>query len=224
MSAEPGAAGRIKRQRALPWNTAAEITMMGLRVRLERSLITAASVALACAFLAFTLGGRRILDALLALSDPDVNFLLQRNGIDLEERGAGLSARERWLIATSMVVAFAGVTNALLMSVTERIKEIGTMKCLGALDTFVVKLFLIEALLIGTISALAGALGGLGARVATDAVQYGRAVLAAAPWGSLAIEGIRTVAAGALLSVLGSIYPALMAARMQPVEAMRTEV
>ena len=48
-----------------------------------------------------------------------------------------------------MLVAFVGVLNAMLMSVTERFREIGTMKCLGALNSFIVKLFLIESLFQG---------------------------------------------------------------------------
>ena len=48
----------------------------------------------------------------------------------------------------------------MLMSVTERYKEIGTMKCLGALDSFVVKLFFIESCVLGFLASLLGGIMG----------------------------------------------------------------
>ena len=56
----------------------------------------------------------------------------------------------------SLLVCFVGITNSMLMSVTERYKEIGTLKCLGALDNFIVKLFLIESGLLGFFGSLGG--------------------------------------------------------------------
>ena len=49
-----------------------------------------------------------------------------------------------------------GIINAMLMSVTERIREIGTMKCLGALDAFILKIYFIEAALQGLIGTAMG--------------------------------------------------------------------
>lgn len=218
--AAPFAPGR---QRTLAWGKAFEIALMGVKVRLGRSLITAASIALACAFLAFTLSGRHLLHALLNLNDPDVNFRLQRRGIDLEDQGAGLAAREIWLLGTSLVVCLVGVTIALLMSVTERIKEIGTIKCLGALDSFVIRMFLIEAFMLGTISSTAGAAGGLLGTILLHAGVYGGVVWRVAPWGALLRDGALTILAGSALSILAAVYPTRLAARMQPVEAMRRE-
>jgi len=45
----------------------------------------------------------------------------------------------------SLLVCAVGIVNAQLMAVTERFREIGTMKCLGALDRFVLRLFILEA-------------------------------------------------------------------------------
>ena len=53
--------------------------------------------------------------------------------------------QRRWVVGLALLVAFVGIVNAMLMSVTERFREIGTMKCLGALDGFIVKLFVIES-------------------------------------------------------------------------------
>ncbi len=212
------------KQIVLPLSKAFTIALESLRVRFGRSLITACSIALACAFLAFTLANHEFLKSLIALNDPDINFLLQKKGIDSETNDPSLNARLIWLIATSMVVCMVGVSNALLMSVTERIKEIGTMKCLGALDSFVIKLFLIEALLTGMASSIVGVALGLLACVLLNLGQFGSLVLHEAPWSPLAVKGALTVLLGCVLSVLAAIYPSLVAARMQPVEAMRTEI
>jgi ABC-type lipoprotein release transport system permease subunit len=64
--------------------------------------------------------------------------------------------RETWLVIMSLLVCAVGITNSMLMAVTERFREIGTMKCLGALDLFVVELFLLESGLMGVIAAAAG--------------------------------------------------------------------
>ena len=49
-------------------------------------------------------------------------------------RDYGIQERMLWLILVSMVVCAVGIANAMLMSVTERFREIATLKCLGALD------------------------------------------------------------------------------------------
>src|SRR5204863_933204 len=67
----------------------------------------------------------------------------------------------RWLLGLALLVAFVGILNAMLMSVTERFREIGTMKCLGAHDSFTIKLFLIESLFQGVVGTVLGILTGL---------------------------------------------------------------
>ena len=67
-----------------------------------------------------------------------------------------------WVVVISLLVTVIGITNALLMSVTERFKEIGTMKCLGALSGFIRQLFLIESMFIGLVGSLAGIVIGIG--------------------------------------------------------------
>jgi hypothetical protein len=214
----------MEKQIVLPWSKAVEIAVESLKVRFGRSLITSASIALATAFFMYTLANQDVIRRLVSLNDADVNFLLQRRGIDLDEAGQGMGARDLWIIATSMVVCLVGVSNALLMSVTERIKEIGTMKCLGALNSFVVKLFLIEALLLGGLSSSGGAVLGLACCVAIAWASYGVVAVSRMPWMALATAAGITLALGTVLSVLAAIYPSLLAARMQPVEAMRKEV
>ena len=214
----------VGKQITLPWSKAVEISVESLRVRLSRSIITSSSIILATAFLAYTLGNHNFLLRLLELNDPTIEFLLQKRGIDIETGKVGIGARELWVIITSMLVCLVGVSNALLMSVTERIKEIGTMKCLGALDSFVVKLFLIEALFMGAASSVVGAILGVTVSIAINWLGFGFIAIANAPWLAVLTSGIATIFLGTFLSIFAAIYPSVIAARMQPVEAMRKEV
>ena len=134
------------------------------------------------------------------------------------------AATRIWLIAISLLICVVGISNAMLMSVTERYREIGTMKCLGALDWFVVKLFLIEAAFQGVAGSLVGAVIGVFAAVLAGMSEYGLDVFGSMPWGTLFLNIVLALLVGAVLSTLGAIYPARRAGRMPPADAMRTEV
>jgi hypothetical protein len=129
----------------------------------------------------------------------------------------------RWLIGLALLVAFAGILNAMLMSVTERFREIGTMKCLGALDSFIIKLFLIESLFQGGVGTIVGVLLGLLLSMANMSSSYGLYAWKNVPWHSLLLSVMICFAVGVLLTVAGALYPAWQAARMQPIDAMRVE-
>ena len=219
-------AGRktIQKQIRLPWSKALEISLESLKVRFGRSIITSSSIMLATAFLCYTLFGHDFLKKMISMNDATINYKLQLMGIDLEAGDPGFNARELWLISTSMLVCLVGVANALLMSVTERIKEIGTMKCLGALNSFVVKLFLIEALLLGIISSVIGGVAGFLFGLLSNLGNFGMLGLRNAPLMLGMKDIVITVVLGTFLSTVAAIYPSLTAAKMQPVEAMRKEV
>ncbi len=129
----------------------------------------------------------------------------------------------RWLIGLALLVAFVGILNAMLMSVTERFREIGTMKCLGALDSFIIKLFLIESLFQGCVGTAVGVVLGLGLSMASMSSSYGYYAWKNVPWLSLAGAMLVSLLVGVTLTVAGAVYPAWQAARMQPIEAMRVE-
>jgi ABC-type antimicrobial peptide transport system permease subunit len=132
-------------------------------------------------------------------------------------------ARQLWITVVSILVTVIGISNAMLMSVTERIREIGTMKCLGALDRFILRLFLLEAGIQGLAGAFVGAFGGAMAALAVMALRLGWAALPALS-GSGVLQGLsESTLVGFGLSLLGVLYPAWIASRMQPVDAMRAE-
>jgi ABC-type lipoprotein release transport system permease subunit len=109
------------------------------------------------------------------------------------------------------------------MAVTERFREIGTMKCLGALDRFILRLFVLEAGMQGLVGAGLGALIGAVFSLLSGWLRFGFMSLTLISLGSLAVSILIATGVGCLLSLLGVLYPALVAARMQPVEAMRVE-
>lgn len=215
----------FRRQVVLPLGKSLEIAFTSIRVRFFRSLITTLSLVLAVSFLSYVNVTNDAVNGLLASGEADWLPVLERAGYDLApgETRAGSSPKQRWIVVLSLLVCAVGIVNAQLMAVTERFREIGTMKCLGALDRFILRLFLLEAGMQGLAGAGAGALAGAVFALAAAALQFGGAVLRHLPWGDVGVSLAAALATGCLLSLAGVLYPALVAARMQPVEAMRVE-
>ena len=135
------------------------------------------------------------------------------------------TARTAWLIGVSLLVSGIGIANALLMSVTERFREIGTLKCLGSRDILVVELFVIESGVLGIIGSLLGAIVGLLIAVAGNMATYGWGpVWDNLPWKGLFGFGGISLAVGLIVAMAAAIYPAFVAARMTPADALRTDV
>ena len=133
--------------------------------------------------------------------------------------------RSVWIIIISLVVTVIGISNAMLMSVTERFREIGTMKCLGALSSFIRKIFLIESSLMGVVGGALGAALGMGFSLLANIVIYGAGlVIASLEIGPLMLCFALCILAGVALSVVAAIYPASVASSMMPAMALRTNV
>ena len=154
-----------------------------------------------------------------------LDALMKSSGIPTgEQEIKNNQVQTRWLLCLALMVAFVGILNAMLMSVTERFREIGTMKCLGALDGFIVKLFLIESLFQGVVGTLSGLLIGVALSLLAVTNTYGRFAWIDVPWNELGIACLICLAVGVVLTVAGALYPAWQASRMQPIEAMRSDV
>jgi hypothetical protein len=210
---------------ALPVAKSFQIAWQSLRVRFLRSLITVGSLVLAVTFLGFVLVGEDISAGLLQRGGEEARIMLHEAGYDVPRAGGsiGLSPKERWIVALSLLVCTVGIVNAQLMAVAERFREIGVMKCLGALDRVILRLFIIEAGLVGLTGAAAGALLGLVFALLQGLVRFGwQAVACLGPAEVAQSVGI-SLAVGIGLSVVGVLYPAILAARMRPVVALNTE-
>jgi putative ABC transport system permease protein len=129
-----------------------------------------------------------------------------------------------------------GAVNTMMTSISERTREIGTLKAIGARDSQILTIFLSEALLLGLI----GGVVGLGAGVLLSQVfpilttrLAGGGIAGILPGGAgnrvgvgiqpaiLPSNIILCLSLGVVVGLLAGIYPAMRAARMRPVEALR---
>ncbi len=135
-----------------------------------------------------------------------------------------LEGRLRWLILLAFFVCIVGVANAMLMSVTERFNEIATMKCLGAMDGFVMMMFVFEAAIQGLIGGVIGVFLGTLLALLRGLAEYGALVAFSSELlTQMFLAAILALAAGMVLATAAAVGPSLVAARLAPMEAMRVE-
>ena len=215
----------VSRLVVLPFKKSLEIAIKSIQVRFFRSMITTISLILAVSFLSFTTVSTELVNGLLSAGNPEWRQSLIRSGYDIpaDQTSMGSSPKQRWIIFLSLLACVVGIVNSQLMAVTERFREIGTMKCLGALDRFILRLFLLEAGIQGIIGAGAGALAGALVAILNGWIRYGNASLLHLSWTQTIVSVATATGVGCALSLIGVMYPAWIAARMQPVEAMRVE-
>ena len=122
------------------------------------------------------------------------------------------------VVGISLLVGGIGIMNIMLVSVTERTREIGIAKALGAPRRFIMLQFLIEAMLLAVIGGLIGMVLGFG-------LAYGVAAMIpnfpppAVPWWAVAGSCLFSMLVGMVFGIL----PASKAANLVPIDALRYE-
>jgi putative ABC transport system permease protein len=149
--------------------------------------------------------------------DADFVIRTQKEFAEMEERVYGLLTVLLVAVATiSLVVGGIGVMNIMLVSVTERTREIGIRMAIGAREGDIRTQFLVEAVVLALLGGVAGALAGVAAIAVLRAVLEWHMTL---PPVALAVS----VGVSGLTGVLFGFFPALRAARLDPIEALRHE-
>jgi len=127
------------------------------------------------------------------------------------------------IAAISLIVGGVGIMNTMYTSVLERTKEIGTMKAIGAKNSDILKLFLIESGLIGLTGGIIGLALGIGFCKAIEfiIVNFYKIVLLKISFNPVIILSI--LAFSFLVGCLAGTLPALQAAQLKPADALRYE-
>jgi putative ABC transport system permease protein len=120
----------------------------------------------------------------------------------------------------SLVVGGLGIMNIMLVSVTERTREIGIRKAIGAKRTDILVQFLVEAFLVTLIGGMFGVAAGYVAAWVADTWDIGGADN---PYAVTPFWVVVGLAVSAVTGIVAGVYPAWRAARLDPIEALRHE-
>jgi putative ABC transport system permease protein len=121
----------------------------------------------------------------------------------------------------SLLVAAVSIFNVMLMSVTERIHEIGILRSIGTQKNEILRMFIYEAAILGFVGAAIGAITSLGIGYLVVLAMVGSTQYFFA-WGSLSYIPL-AMAVGLVVCLFSGVYPAWKASNLDPIEALRAE-
>lgn len=126
------------------------------------------------------------------------------------------------IAAIALVVASIGIMNTMLTSVMERTHEIGIMKAIGARNSDVMSIFIMEGMLISAIGGVVGIILGVVGSKGMSTILTGSMGGELTPIITLT-SIVLAISVAVFVGVISSLYPARKAARMSPIEAVRYE-
>ena len=164
-----------------------------------------------------------ILNSYITYVDMEGNQPYKYKSEDLLEKAkammdisASTSKQLIWIASISLLVGGIGVMNIMLVSVTERTKEIGLKKALGARKRAILAQFLTEAAVLTSLGGILGVGAGIG-------LAYLISDIAAVPVAISGVAIIISVAFSMVIGVLFGLLPSVKAANMNPIDALRHE-
>ncbi len=160
-----------------------------------------------------------ILNSYLTVSDETIRYKgqdLLEQAAKLQELSASTNRQLIWIASISLLVGGIGVMNIMLVSVTERTREIGLKKALGARKTRILGQFLTEAAVLTGMGGILGIGGGIG-------LAYVISSLSQAPVAISIPAIVIAVVFSTLIGIIFGIIPSVKAANLNPIDALRHE-
>lgn len=153
----------------------------------------------------------------VTLDSPDFVIRTQEDIISAQEAtSAAFRNLLGWVAGVSLIVGGIGIMNIMLVSVTERTREIGIRQSVGATPNDIRRQFLTEALLLSLVGGLIGVLVGIGGSWLFGALGEMRTVIAPT-------SILLAFTSAAAIGIFFGYYPANKAAQLDPIEALRHE-
>jgi len=153
----------------------------------------------------------------VTLENPDFVVQTQQDIISTQEATtAAFRTLLAWVAGVSLLVGGIGIMNIMLVSVTERTREIGIRQSVGADPSDIRWQFLIEALMLSLVGGLVGVLAGVGGSWLFGQVSEMRTVIVP---GSIVLA----FSSAAIVGIFFGFFPANKAAQLDPIEALRHE-
>jgi len=152
-------------------------------------------------------------------SPKDADFSIQnsKDALSILNTITGLlTAMLAGIAGISLVVGGIGIMNIMLVTVTERTKEIGLLKAIGAKKKDILKQFLIEAVLLTMVGGVVGILVG-------GTLSYWASKLINIPFVLSFSSIILAVGVSSFVGIIFGLYPANRAAKLNPIDALRYE-
>ncbi len=160
-----------------------------------------------------------ILNSYLMVSDETIKYKgedLLEQAAKLQELSSSTNQQLIWIASISLLVGGIGIMNIMLVSVTERTREIGLKKALGARKTRILGQFLTEAAVLTGMGGILGIGGGIG-------LAYAISRISQAPVAISVPAIIIAVVFSTLIGIIFGIIPSVKAANLNPIDALRHE-